>query len=52
MRLGAGQQAVEHIDGGVGQNLARGAALAERGDEEGLAASLVSAVAIGARPRP
>ena len=30
VRLGAGQQAVEHIDGGAGLHLARGAAFVER----------------------
>ena len=38
VRLGAGQQAVEHVDGGARLHLARGAALVDAGDEEGLAA--------------
>ena len=38
VRLGARQQAVEHVDGGARLHLARGAALVDGGDEEGLAA--------------
>ena len=38
VRLGAGQQAVEHVDGGAGLHLAGRAPLAQAGDEEGLAA--------------
>ena len=52
VRLGAGQQAVEHVDGGAGLHLARGPALADAGDEEGLAALVGERPAIGASPRP
>src|SRR5439155_15903455 len=37
VRLGAGQQAVEDVDGGARLHLARGAGLIDTGNEEGLA---------------
>ena len=50
VRLGAGQQAVENIDGGARLHLARDAAFVERGDEEGLAAFVGER--LGDRPEP
>ena len=52
VRLGAGQQAVQDVDGGTRLHLAGGAPLVDGGDEEGLAALVGKGAGDGREPQP